>query len=71
MRHSFIDRFANLDSPLHVLDARTKLVGFAALIIAVLLIPSGRGLVFFCYFFLIAALGGFRRSLSALSFGAH
>ena len=58
MRHSFIDRYANLDSPLHVLDARTKLVGFSTLIIAVLLIPSGRDFVFFSYFFLIAILAG-------------
>jgi len=58
VRHSFIDRFANLDSPLHVLDARTKLVGFAMLIVAVLLIPSGQDFVFFAYFFLIAILAG-------------
>jgi cobalt/nickel transport system permease protein len=58
VRHSFIDRFANLDSPLHVLDARTKLVGFTVLIIAILLIPPGRDFVFFAYFFLIAILAG-------------
>jgi cobalt/nickel transport system permease protein len=77
VRHSFIDRFANLDSPLHALDARTKLVGFAALIMAVLLIPSGRDFVFFSYFFLIAILAGIsqiplgfivRRTLTILPF---
>jgi cobalt/nickel transport system permease protein len=77
VRHSFIDRFANLDSPLHILDARTKLLGFATLIIAILLIPSGRDFVFFAYFFLIAILAGIsqiplgfiiRRTLTILPF---
>jgi cobalt/nickel transport system permease protein len=77
VRHSFIDRFANLDSPLHLLDARTKLVGFTALIVAVLLIQSGRDFVFFSYFFVVAILAGIsqiplgfivRRTLTILPF---
>ncbi len=58
MKHSFIDRYAALDSPLHVLDARTKLIGFTVLIGAVLLIPPGKPFVFFAYFFLTATLMG-------------
>jgi cobalt/nickel transport system permease protein len=77
VRHSFIDRFASLDSPLHLLEARTKLVGFIALIIAVLSIPAEKGFVFFAYFFLIAILAGVsqiplafivRRTLTILPF---
>ncbi len=58
MKHNFIDRYASLDSPLHLLEARTKLVGFTGLIIAVLWIPAGRDFAFFAYFFLTAILMG-------------
>ncbi len=58
MKHSFIDRYAALDSPLHLLDARTKLLGFTVLIGAVLLIPPGKAFAFFAYFFLAAILMG-------------
>lgn len=58
MKHSFVDRYANLDSPLHLLDARTKVVGFSALIIAVLSIGPGSTGPFFAFFFLMAILAG-------------
>jgi len=58
VKHSFIDRYAALDSPLHLLDARTKLLGFTVLIGAVLLVPPGKPFAFFAYFFLTAALMG-------------
>lgn len=58
MRHSFVDRYANLDSPLHVLDARTKLVGFTALVITILSIRNGSPGQFFAFFFLMAVLAG-------------
>jgi cobalt/nickel transport system permease protein len=58
MKASFIDRYADLDSPLHQLDARTKLIGFTALIVAVLTIPSGDTFVFFAFFFLAAIFMG-------------
>lgn len=58
MKHSFIDRYAGLDSPLHLLDARTKIIGFTALIAAVLRIPPGRPFLFFAYFFLAAIFMG-------------
>lgn len=58
MRHNFIDRYAALDSPLHILEPRTKLLAFTALIIAVLCIPIGSSSLFIAYFFLAAILMG-------------
>jgi cobalt/nickel transport system permease protein len=58
MRHSFIDRYAALDSPLHLLDPRSKILAFAALIIAILCIPMNGGFQFFIYFFVAAILMG-------------
>lgn len=58
MKHSFIDRYGDLDSPLHLLDARSKILGFAALIVTILWTPAGWGFHFFMYFFLIAILMG-------------
>jgi cobalt/nickel transport system permease protein len=58
LRHSFIDRYAAFDSPLHILECRSKLIAFAALIIAVLCIPTDSGVLFFAYFFGITILMG-------------
>ncbi len=58
MKHSFVDRYANLDSPLHLLDARTKIVAFSALAVCALLIRSGDTAQFFLFFFLMAILAG-------------
>ncbi len=58
MRHSFIDRYAGLDSPLHLLEARTKIIGFTALLLTVLWIPAGNAGEFFAFFFLTAILAG-------------
>lgn len=58
MKHSFIDRFAELDSPLHALEARTKIVGFTALTAAALMLPPGAGTSFLLFFFLAAVLMG-------------
>jgi cobalt/nickel transport system permease protein len=58
MRHSFVDRYALLDSPLHILEARTKLLAFTALIVAVLCIPGDRSLLFVVYFFASIILMG-------------
>jgi cobalt/nickel transport system permease protein len=58
MRHSFIDRYALLDSPLHLLEPRSKIVAFTALIICALSIPTNRGSLFFAYFFIAAILMG-------------
>jgi cobalt/nickel transport system permease protein len=58
VRHNFIDRYAVLDSPLHILEPRTKLIAFTALIVAVLCVPISRGSLFVVYFFAIAILMG-------------
>ncbi len=58
MRHNFIDRYAVLDSPLHVLEPRTKLLAFTAMIVAVLWIPMSHGSMFIAYFFATAILMG-------------
>jgi cobalt/nickel transport system permease protein len=58
VRHSFIDRYAALDSPLHILEARSKILAFTALIVSVLCIPADRGSLFFVYFFAAAILMG-------------
>jgi cobalt/nickel transport system permease protein len=58
VRHSFIDRYAGLDSPLHGLEARTKIIGFTSLILAVLFIRPGNTGVFFGCFFFVAMLMG-------------
>jgi cobalt/nickel transport system permease protein len=58
MKHSFIDRYAELDSPLHALEARTKIVGFTALTAAVLMLPPAAGTSFLLFFFLVAILMG-------------
>jgi cobalt/nickel transport system permease protein len=58
VKHSFVDRYANLDSPLHLLEARTKIVGFSALVFTVLFVhPETLG-QFFSFFFLMAILAG-------------
>jgi cobalt/nickel transport system permease protein len=58
VKHSFVDRYANLDSPLHLLEARTKIVGFSALVFTVLFAhPETLG-QFFGFSFLMAILAG-------------
>ncbi len=58
MKHNFIDRYSLHDSPLHILEARSKLLAIAALIIAILCIPSGSDFLFFIYFLVTAILMG-------------
>jgi len=58
VRHNFIDRYAALESPLHILEPRSKLLAFTALIVGVLSIPVDRGSLFFVYFFATAVLMG-------------
>jgi cobalt/nickel transport system permease protein len=58
VRHNFLDRYAVLDSPLHILEPRTKLLAFTALIVMVLCIPAGSGSLFIAYFFATAILMG-------------
>jgi cobalt/nickel transport system permease protein len=58
VKHSFIDRYAMLDSPLHILESRSKLLAFAALIVCVLSIPASHGYLFVACFFATAILMG-------------
>lgn len=56
MKHSFIDEYSDLDSFIHRLDPRTKLIASLAFILAVVLTPASNWRVFAFYFCLIAAL---------------
>ena len=56
MKHSFIDRYSDLNSFIHRLDPRTKLIATMAFILAVALIPPNRWQAFAVYFFLITTL---------------
>jgi len=58
VRHNFIDRYSSLDSPLHTLESRTKLLAFAILIVGVLSIPTDAEAIFFSYLFAAAVLMG-------------
>jgi len=56
VKHSFIDEYSDLDSFIHRLDPRTKLVASLAFIIAVVLTPANNWRVFVFYFCIIAVL---------------
>jgi cobalt/nickel transport system permease protein len=56
VKHSFIDRYSDLDSLIHRLDPRTKFITSLAFIVAVVLTPVSNWRVFAFYFCLIAAL---------------
>jgi cobalt/nickel transport system permease protein len=56
VKHSFIDEYSGLDSFIHRLDPRTKLVDSLAFIIAVVLTPVSNWRVFSFYFCIITVL---------------
>lgn len=56
MRHSFIDKYSSLDSLVHRLDPRTKVVTTLALVLAVLATPIILWPAFACYLALLVAL---------------
>jgi cobalt/nickel transport system permease protein len=56
VKHSFIDQYSDLDSLIHRLDPRTKLITSLAFIVAVVLTPVSNWRVFAFYFCFIAAL---------------
>ena len=58
MRHNFIDRYSNLDSPLHALEARTKIIGLLAFVTAVLWVPAGKSALLVAYLFATAVFIG-------------
>ncbi|MBM3165940.1 MAG: cobalt ECF transporter T component CbiQ [Chloroflexi bacterium] len=56
MKHSFIDEYSELDSLIHKLDPRTKLIFALAFVIAVVLTPITSWQVFISYFCVITVL---------------
>jgi cobalt/nickel transport system permease protein len=58
VRHSFVDRYAQLDSPLHLLEARTKIIGFSALVVAIVSMRTAGIGQYFGFFFLVSILAG-------------
>ena len=56
MKHSFLDRYSNLDSFIHRLDPRTKFIITLVFILAVISTPPIRWQVFALYLFFMAAL---------------
>ena len=56
MKHSFIDRYSDLDSLIHRLDPRTKLVTSVVFIVLVVLTPIRNWQAFILYFCLMATL---------------
>lgn len=61
MEHSFIDQYSELNSFIHRLDPRTKLVASLAFILALLLIPLGEWHIFAAYLFIIVGLFAFSK----------
>jgi cobalt/nickel transport system permease protein len=49
MRHDFLDKYSDLESALHGLDARVKVIAAIALLLAIVLVPVGRSLEFLLY----------------------
>jgi len=56
VKHSFIDEYSGLDSFIHRLDPRTKLIASFAFIVAVVLTPASNWRVFAFYFCIIVTL---------------
>lgn len=56
MEHSFIDRYSNLNSFIHKLDPRTKLLTTIAFILAVVITPPDKWQAFAGYFVLVGVL---------------
>jgi cobalt/nickel transport system permease protein len=56
VKHSFIDKYSDLDSLVHRLDPRTRFIATLAFIVAVVLTPASSWRVFAFYLCLITAL---------------
>jgi len=61
VEHSFIDQYSELNSFMHRLDPRTKLVVSLAFILAVLLTPPGEWRIFAVYLCIIVGLFAFSK----------
>ena len=56
MKHSFIDKYSDLDSLIHRLDPRTRFITTLAFVVAVVLTPASSWRVFAFYFCFITVL---------------
>jgi len=56
LKHSFLDKYSGLDSPVHRIDARVKALCALGLIIAIVTTPIERALPFAAYFALLASV---------------
>lgn len=56
MEHSFLDKYSSIDSPIHRLDPRVKLISFFSFILFVIATGSGKFTAFFLYGILMLAL---------------
>ena len=61
MRHSFLDKYSGLDSPIHRLDARTKILSLFCLIVICVSTPGQAYLAFLGYLTVLAIGIGFSR----------
>ncbi len=61
MKHDFLDKYSNLDSPIHQLDARVKIVAFIGLIIFCVSSPPDAYLVFLGYSLFLLLAGALSR----------
>lgn len=55
MHHAFIDKFAHLDSPIHQLDPRAKILSFFFFVLMVVLTVNGDFVAFGLFFLLVFA----------------
>lgn len=56
MKHDFLDKYCDLNSPIHRLDPRTKLIAFFLAILIIVSEPKGALAPFACYFLLLGML---------------
>lgn len=61
MRHSFLDKYSGLDSPIHRLDARTKILSLFCLVVICVSTPAQAYLAFLGYFVVLAVAIGISR----------
>jgi cobalt/nickel transport system permease protein len=61
MKHSFIDEYSHLNSVIHRLDPRTKLIASLAFVVAVVLTQASNWRVFAFYFAVVAFMLAFSR----------
>lgn len=61
MKHSFLDKYSGLDSPVHRVDARAKVLCALAMIAAAVTTPAARPAAFGAYFAILATVFLFSR----------